>query len=87
MCTSFFKRERQYDTFKAKEIINKEIMPQQTSQIYMHTSFFKRERQIITRLERKKLSIHGYCHNKQAQYTCIYFYWLMLKFGALAKYC
>ena len=45
MYTSFFKRQRQYDTFKAKEIINREILPQQTaSQIYMHTSFFKRGR-------------------------------------------
>ena len=43
MYTSFFKRQRQYDTFKAKEIINREILPQQTvSQIYMYTSFFKR---------------------------------------------
>ena len=40
------KRQRQYDSFKAKEIINQEILPQQTaSQIYTYTSFFKRERQ------------------------------------------
>ena len=45
MYTSFFKRERQYDPFRAKEIINRGILPQQTSQMYMYTSFFKRERQ------------------------------------------
>ena len=45
MYTSFFKRQRQYDKFKAKKIINREILPQQTaSQIYMYTSFFKRGR-------------------------------------------
>jgi len=43
--TSFFKRERQYDAFKAKENANRGILPQQTRQIYMYTSFFKRERQ------------------------------------------
>ena len=44
-CIPRSKRQRQYDTFKAKEIINREILPQQTaSQIYMHTSFFKRGR-------------------------------------------
>ena len=45
MYTSFFKREGQYDPFRAKEIINRGILQQQTSQIYMYTSFFKRERQ------------------------------------------
>ena len=40
-----FKRERQYDPFRTKEIINRGILQQQTSQIYMYTSFFKRERQ------------------------------------------
>ena len=85
MYTSFFKRQRQYDTFKrkkisikrychnkraryaciprslsvsdnmptrafkAKEIINREILPQQTaSQICMYTSFFNRQRQYDT---------------------------------------
>ena len=44
MYTSFFKRERQYDPFGAKEIINR----RDTATINkpnMHTSFFKRERQ------------------------------------------
>ena len=45
MYTSFFKRERQHDPFRAKEIIIRGILPQHTSQIYMYTSFFKRERQ------------------------------------------
>ena len=38
-------RPRQHDPFRAKEIINRRILPQQTSQIYMYSSFFKRERQ------------------------------------------
>ena len=77
MYTSFFKRERQYDPFRANEIINrnKRILAQQTSQIYMYNSFFKRERQydpfrakeIINRQNPRD----GYCHNKQARYTCI----------------
>ena len=45
MYSSFFMRERQYDPFRAKEIMNRRILPQQTSQIYMYTSFFTRERQ------------------------------------------
>ena len=45
MYTSFFKRERQHDPFRAKEILNRGILQQQTSQIYMYSSFFKRERQ------------------------------------------
>ena len=77
MYSSFFKRERQYDPFRAKEIINRRILPQQTSQIYMYTSFFKperqhdpfREKEIINR--GKKLSTEGYCHNEQARYTRI----------------
>ena len=104
MYTSFFKRERQHDPFRAKEIINRGILQQQTSQIYMYTSFFypasrvsfdlprqtdlsrkidgdsaRRVRSLsasdnmqnMTRLERKKLSIDGYCNNKLARYTCI----------------
>ena len=51
--------ERQYDLFKAKEIINQEILPQQrASQICMYTSFFKRQRQYDT-FKRKKISIEG----------------------------
>ena len=34
-----------HQVFEAKEIMNRRILPQQTSQIYMYTSFFKRERQ------------------------------------------
>ena len=34
MYSSFFKRERQYDLFRAKEIMNRRILPQ-TSQIYI----------------------------------------------------
>ena len=45
MYTSFFKRERQYDPFRVKENMNRRILPQQTSQIYMYTLFFMRERQ------------------------------------------
>ena len=48
MYTSFFNRERQYlqyDPFRAIEMINRRILAQQTSQIYMYTKFFKRERQ------------------------------------------
>ena len=45
MYTSFFKRERQHDPLRAKEILNWRILQQQTSQIYMYSSFFKRERQ------------------------------------------
>ena len=42
MYSSFFKRERQYDPFRAKEIINRGILQQQT---IMYSSFFKREQQ------------------------------------------
>ena len=35
MYSSFFKRERQYNPFRAKEIMNRRILPQQTSQIYI----------------------------------------------------
>ena len=38
MYTSFFKRQRQYDTLKAKEIINREILPQ-GSEPDMHVYF------------------------------------------------
>ena len=50
--------------------MNRRILPQQTSQIYMYTSFLSVSDN-TTRLERKKLSIEGYCHNKRARYTCI----------------
>ena len=45
MYSSFCKRGWQYDPFRAKEIINRRILQQQTSQMYMYSSFFKRERQ------------------------------------------
>ena len=74
MYTSFFKRERQYDPFGAKEIINRRILPQQTSQICIPRSLSVSDN--MTRLERKKLSgrlrsENCICHNKQTRHACI----------------
>ena len=73
MYTSFFKRQRQYDTFKAKEIINREILPQQTaSQVCMYTPFFKRERQCDTFKAKEIINreILPQLDKRRARYTC-----------------
>ena len=52
-----------------KEIINQEILPQQTSQICMYTSFLSVSDNDA--FEAKEISVKGYCHKKRARYTCI----------------
>ena len=68
--TSFFKRERQYGAFKAKEISIKGFCHnKQASYRCIHRSLSVSDK--MTRLKRKKLSIEGCCQNKQARYTFI----------------
>ena len=52
--------------------MNRRILPQQTSQIYMYTSFFRRERHYDP-FRSKEIINRGirYCNNKGARYTCI----------------
>ena len=75
--SSFFKRERQHDPFRAKEIINRG--KKLSIEGYCHNKQARYTRiprslsvsDNMTRLERKKLSIEGYCSNKLARYTRI----------------
>ena len=70
MYTSFFKRERRYDPFRAKEIINLGILLQETSHICMYTSFFKRERQYDP--FRAKEIIHLGILSQETSHICMY---------------
>ena len=74
MYTSFFKRQRQYDTFKAKELSIERYCHNKRRARYACIPRSLSVSDNMTRLKRKKLSIERYCHNKRRaryMYTCI----------------
>ena len=71
MYSSFFKRERQYDPFGAKEIINRGSRDTATTNDHVIARSLSVSKN-MTRLERKKLSIEGYCNNKRFMYSSFF---------------
>ena len=58
-------------SFRAKEIINRRILPQQTSQTYMYSSFFKRERQYDP-FRAKKIINRGILQQQTIMYSSFF---------------